>query len=128
MNGTPKVAEVFKALGDEHRLKMLEFIVRNDPNCCSTPNGICGCDLQAISGLAQATVSHHLKILSDAGLITGTKRGRWVYYHISEAGLAVARSALEGFDAPITSDPLPLKRTQKTRVPAPQTLSSAPSR
>ncbi len=128
MDDALKAADVFKALGDEHRLKMLEFIVRNDPNDCLTPNGICGCDLQAISGLAQATVSHHLKILSDAGLITGTKRGRWVYYQLSETGLAVARSALEGFSAPITSDLLSTKRTQKTRGRTLPTLRLAVNR
>ena len=95
MTALPNPAEVFKALGDEQRLKMLDFIARNDASCCVTQHGVCACDLQVVSGLSQPTVSHHLKILTDAGLITASKRGRWVYYALSHHGSSIARAALE---------------------------------
>lgn len=82
--------EVFKALGDEHRLKIVEFLATGDPTCCSTGEGICGCDVQDIIGLSQATVSHHMKVLTQAGLVTSEKRGRWVYYQLSPEGFQVA--------------------------------------
>lgn len=95
MSAAPTPAEVFKALGDQQRLMMLSFIARSDSSCCVTQHGVCACDLQVVSGLSQPTVSHHLKILTDAGLITATKRGRWVYYALSHTGPHVARVALE---------------------------------
>ena len=95
MSAAPTPAEVFKALGDPQRLAMLTFIARNDSSCCVTLHGVCACDLQLSSGLSQPTVSHHLKILTDAGLVTATKRGRWVYYALSHHGSSIARAALE---------------------------------
>ena len=95
MSAAPTPAEVFKALGDQQRLMMLSFIARSDSSCCLTKHGVCACDLQVVSGLSQPTVSHHLKILADAGLITATKRGRWVYYALSHQGSSIARAALE---------------------------------
>ena len=99
MSVAPTPAEVFKALGDPQRLAMLEFIARNDASCCVTLHGVCACDLQLSSGLSQPTVSHHLKILTDAGLITATKRGRWVHYALSHHGSSIARAALEQLHA-----------------------------
>lgn len=95
MSAAPTPAEVFKALGDQQRLRMLAFIARNDASCCVTPHGVCACDLQVMSGLSQPTVSHHLKILCDAELITATKQGKWVYYALSPAGSKIAHTALK---------------------------------
>ncbi|MBB6097360.1 ArsR family transcriptional regulator [Deinobacterium chartae] len=89
-----ETADVFKALGDEHRLKILHFLATRDPACCSTGAGICGCDLQDLTGLAQPTVSHHMKLLLSAGLVTGEKRGKWTYYTLSARGLEVARQGI----------------------------------
>ena len=95
MSAAPTPAEVFKALGDQQRLRMLAFIARNDASCCVTSHGVCACDLQMMSGLSQPTVSHHLKILCDAGLITATKQGKWVYYALSHTGSNIAHTALK---------------------------------
>ncbi len=100
MSADPTPAEVFRALGDQQRLTMLAFIARNDVSCCVTQHGVCACDLQRSSGLSQPTVSHHLKILSDAGLITATKRGRWVHYALNRTGQGIARTALEQLHTP----------------------------
>jgi ArsR family transcriptional regulator, arsenate/arsenite/antimonite-responsive transcriptional repressor len=89
-------ADVFRALGDEHRLRILDFIARGDPRCCSTSHGICGCDVKNAIGLAQATVSHHLKILLEAQLISAEKHGRWVRYQLTVSGANIAQTMLEG--------------------------------
>jgi ArsR family transcriptional regulator len=64
------LARGFAALADPVRLKLLSLI--------ADAGAICSCDLTGPLGKAQPTVSHHTKILTDAGLITGDKQGRWV--------------------------------------------------
>src|ERR671928_226568 len=66
----------FAVLADPVRLRLLSLIA-------SVPAGeACVCELVDPLGRSQPTVSHHLKILADAGLITGDKRGRWVWYRV----------------------------------------------
>ncbi len=90
-------AELFKALGDEQRLNILNFVATADPACCSTGRGICACDIIETTGLAQATVSHHMKILAEAQLITAEKRGRWVYYNLNQEGFRQAQALLQAY-------------------------------
>lgn len=92
-----KPTDIFKALGDEHRLKILQFIATGDPACCSTGEGICACDIIDEVGLAQPTVSHHMKILVDAQLVRGEKRGRWVYYSLNQEGFRQAQAFLQPY-------------------------------
>jgi ArsR family transcriptional regulator len=75
-------AVLFKALGDPHRLTILATLARAD-------NEVCVCDFTSALPLNQPTVSHHLKILRDADLVTCERRGTWVYYRL--AGDARAR-------------------------------------
>lgn len=70
------LAKVFKAVADPTRLRLLSIIENADHG------EACVCDLTDPLGLAQPTVSHHLKILVEAGLLTHTKRGRWSYYAV----------------------------------------------
>lgn len=72
--------ERLKALADPSRLKILEFLLEPRADCCARNDGVCGCDFEALLGLSQPTVSHHLKILVAAGLLDVEKRGRWSYY------------------------------------------------
>jgi len=88
-------AQVFKALGDTHRLRALHFLATVDARCCSTGQGICTCDVQDLLGLSQPTTSHHMKILVDAGLVDAEKRGKWTYYTLSARGMLIARTALD---------------------------------
>lgn len=68
------LARDFSALGDPVRLRLLSMLA-------SAPAGeACVCELVEPLDRSQPTVSHHLKVLADAGLITGEKRGRWVWY------------------------------------------------
>ena len=69
-----EVALRLKALADPVRLRLLSLIL-------AAPTGeACNCDLAPAVGLSDATVSHHLKALREAGLIVGDKRGTWIYY------------------------------------------------
>jgi ArsR family transcriptional regulator len=78
-------AELFKALGDPARVRIVNLLAAND-------EPVCVCELIAPLGLAQATVSHHLKKLTDAGLLDREERGKWAYFSINSE--AMARVAL----------------------------------
>jgi ArsR family transcriptional regulator len=70
------LATIFKALGDPGRLRLLSFLA-------AQPGGeACVCNLTGPLGLTQPTVSHHLKVLSDAGLLERERRGTWMYYRL----------------------------------------------
>jgi len=88
------MADVFKALGDPHRLKALRFLASATPDCCQGLDGVCACDLVNHLGLAQPTVSHHMRLLTQAGLVTATKRGRWVHYALSAEGFQRVQTLL----------------------------------
>jgi ArsR family transcriptional regulator len=71
-----QLARRFQALADPARLRLLSLIA-------AAPEAeICGCDLIEPLAKSQPTISHHLKVLSDAGLVTGERQGRWVWYRI----------------------------------------------
>jgi ArsR family transcriptional regulator, arsenate/arsenite/antimonite-responsive transcriptional repressor len=57
---------------------------------------ICSCDLEQPLGKSQPTVSHHTKVLVEAGLLIGEKRGRWVWWRVDERRLAEVRKTLGG--------------------------------
>lgn len=83
------VARLLKAVADPVRLQILG-IVR-----CSPRQEVCACDLPTPLGLTQPTVSHHLKVLTDAGLLTRERRGQWAWFTLAPDRLALARRALE---------------------------------
>jgi ArsR family transcriptional regulator len=83
------LAGAFKVLADPVRLRLLSLIA-------SSPEGeMCACDLVAPVDRSQPTVSHHLSILADAGLLERTQRGKWAWFRIRPERLAVLRRALE---------------------------------
>lgn len=69
-----ELAHLLKAIADPVRLRLLSLIQAHDGG------EACVCDLTAPIGLTQPTVSHHLKVLLDAGLVTRSRRGTWAYY------------------------------------------------
>ena len=75
------LADGFAALGDPVRLKLFSLIA------AAGTNETCACSLVKPIGRSQPTVSHHLKVLREAGLITSTKRGVWVWYSINQQRL-----------------------------------------
>lgn len=81
-----QLARVFKALADPTRVRLVSLIA------ASPDREACICDLVAPVGLSQPTVSHHMKLLAEAGLVTRAQRGKWAYYRIvPDALAAVAR-------------------------------------
>ena len=83
-----KRALVFKALADPNRLRLLSIVK------ASTGGEACVCDLTEPLDLGQPTVSHHLKILVDAGLLDRDKRGTWAYYSLVPGALDRAAALL----------------------------------
>ncbi len=89
---TTEAAELaggFSALADPVRLRALSIIA-------ASPEGeVCVCDFVAPLGKSQPTVSHHLKILSEAGLVQSERRGKWVWYSLNRERLSELRAAID---------------------------------
>lgn len=86
--GARTLAAAFKVLGDPGRLRLLSLIAAHDGG------EACVCDLIEPLGLSQPTVSHHLKVLFDAGLLERERRGPWVFYRLAPGRLDSLREAL----------------------------------
>jgi ArsR family transcriptional regulator len=82
------LARVLKALADPIRLRVVSLIA-------SSPNEeVCACDFPEVLGRTQSTMSHHLGLLVDAGLLTREQRGKWAWFRLNEAQLDSVRAAL----------------------------------
>ena len=79
--------KVMKALSDPNRVKLLKMLQRRE---------MCVCEIQAALGIAQPTVSKHLKVLEGAGLVGRKKDGLWVNYHLSNGGSSPYAASLLG--------------------------------
>jgi ArsR family transcriptional regulator len=83
------LAKGFTALADPVRLRVLSILA-------AAPEGeVCVCDFVEPLGKSQPTVSHHLKILSEAGLVSGERRTKWVWYSLNRDRLAALRAAID---------------------------------
>jgi ArsR family transcriptional regulator len=82
-----QMAEAFKALGHPVRLQILDLLSQEGAQLCS-------CDLERHFNLTQPTISHHLRTLREAGLITSHTRGVWVHHHINPSALSALRLLL----------------------------------
>ncbi len=82
------LARDFAVLADPVRLRLLSLLASADTG------EVCVCDLVTPLGRSQPTISHHLKVLVEAGLISGEKRGRWVWYRVVRDRLAELRGVL----------------------------------
>jgi ArsR family transcriptional regulator, arsenate/arsenite/antimonite-responsive transcriptional repressor len=84
-----RIALGFSALGDPVRLQILSMLA-------AAPAGeICVCNFVEPLRKSQGTVSHHLKILTEAGLVLGERRGKWVWYSLNRQGLNDLRAAIQ---------------------------------
>ena len=83
---TARTAELFHALSDQIRVQVVRLLQNGER---------CVCELMAELGLAQSRLSWHLKTLSDAGIITGRREGRWNYYSLNADAIAEARGLLD---------------------------------
>src|ERR1017187_8574260 len=83
----------FTALADPVRLQVLSILA-------ASPEGeVCVCDFVEPLGKSQPTISHHMKILSDAGLVQGDRRGKWVWYSLNRERLGQLKAAIDSQDA-----------------------------
>ena len=80
-----RTALVFKALCDENRIRILKLLCGGEK---------CACKLLEELNISQSTLSHHMKILCDSGLVTGRKEGTWMHYSISSEGAQAAKELL----------------------------------
>src|SRR5258708_33777158 len=87
------LADAFKALADPTRVAIV--------NRLSMASAVCVCDLTAAFRLSQPTISHHLRILRDAGLIDVERRGTWAYYRLLPQGGAPPRRAVGAIPRPL---------------------------
>lgn len=81
------IASAFAALADPVRLRLLAHIA-------AAGDEVCACELTAVVNRSQSTVSHHMKILHEAGLVTREKRGLWVWYRVVPKRLDALRAVL----------------------------------
>ncbi len=92
------LARMFKALGDPARLRLLSLVASH------AGGEACVCDLSVSFDLSQPTISHHLKVLRETGLLQCERRGTWVYYRVVPSALAQLSAVLGSTD--LTTAPL----------------------
>ncbi|MBE0416148.1 MAG: helix-turn-helix transcriptional regulator [Coriobacteriia bacterium] len=93
--------EAFKALASAPRREILRLLgdaggTATDKTCCA-PREVCACKLAEELGLAASTISHHMTVLRDAGLVHARKGGQWVYYSLDREALHAVAEAIESF-------------------------------
>ncbi len=81
-----KTAIIFKAFCDENRIRILKLLCTGEK---------CGCRLLEELNVTQPTLSHHMKILCDSGIVVGRKEGKWTHYSISTEGAEYATKCLK---------------------------------
>lgn len=80
--------KIFKAFCDEKRLIILEMLKSGEK---------CACKLLEELEIGQSTLSHHMKILCDSGVVSARKDGKWSYYSINEPGVEIARKLIDSY-------------------------------
>jgi ArsR family transcriptional regulator len=83
-----ELARVLGALADPVRLRLLSLV--------ASQSEVCSCNLEAPLAKSQPTISHHTRVLAEAGLLMGEKRGRWTWWRVDPDRLAAVRTALGG--------------------------------
>jgi len=107
-------AAIFKALGDPQRLRVLHLLAHPPVNACAAPGSVCACDISTHLGLSQPTVSHHMRLLVQAGLVQATRRGKWTVYTLHAPGIEAAQALL----SPLRSAATPAPGSPPQGVPA----------
>ena len=80
------IADVFKAFCDERRIEILILLSDGEK---------CACKLLEELVIGQSTLSHHMKILCDSGIVIGRKEGKWIHYSISSEGINIAKELMK---------------------------------
>lgn len=79
------IAVIFKAFCDENRIRILQLLLDGEK---------CACKLLEALNITQPTLSHHMKILCDSGIVSGRKDGKWMHYSLSDEGIKAAQKYL----------------------------------
>ena len=82
-----ELAKAFAALADPVRLRLVNLV--------AAAGEVCSCDLEGPLGKSQPTISHHTKVLADAGILHGEKRGRWMWWSVDRKRVRALRDALK---------------------------------
>lgn len=91
-----EIAKVFKAFYDERRIEILKLLLSGEK---------CACKLLEELNIGQSTLSHHMRILCDSGVVAGRKDGKWTYYSIDKEGSEKARQLLNSITNLESNDP-----------------------
>ena len=83
-------ALIFKAFCDENRIRILNLLRGGEK---------CACRLLEEMSISQPTLSHHMKLLCDSGIVVGRKEGKWMHYRLSPEGIQIAKDYLTGLTA-----------------------------
>ena len=83
---TKDIATMFKAMGDENRIRILWILYKGET---------CARDILEKLEISQPTLSHHMKVLCDSGIVTSSKKGKWVYYSLCREGIDLLRNGFE---------------------------------
>ncbi|MBP1563170.1 MAG: helix-turn-helix transcriptional regulator [Oscillospiraceae bacterium] len=81
-----EIATIFKAFCDENRIRILLLLLDGEK---------CACRLLEEMNITQPTLSHHMKILCDSGIVVGRKDGKWIHYSLSDEGIEKAQKFIE---------------------------------
>ncbi len=84
-NDSKTTATIFKAFCDENRINILQLLIGGEK---------CACRLLEAMEITQPTLSHHMKILTDSGIVKARKEGKWMYYSLSDEGIEKAQEYL----------------------------------
>lgn len=93
-----QITVIFKAFCDENRVQILKLLQGGER---------CACELLEEMSLSQPTLSHHMKILCDSGMVSGRKIGKWMYYTISKEGAELAKTCIDELTAVTPQAPSP---------------------
>ena len=85
-----QITVIFKALCDENRVQIFSLLQNGE---------LCACHILEELNLSQPTLSHHMKVLCDSGLVVGRKEGKWMHYSISQEGAMIAMDCLKEITA-----------------------------
>ncbi|HEY6253170.1 MAG TPA: metalloregulator ArsR/SmtB family transcription factor [Candidatus Angelobacter sp.] len=94
--GEKQLVHALKAIGDPTRLKILRILKLRGRCSIGKPVGMCACDIEEQVKLSQPTVSHHMAVLTKAGLVRAEKQGLWRWYQRNEKSLKELAQAIKG--------------------------------
>src|SRR5215469_11812605 len=91
-----QLVDALKAIGDPTRLKILRILKQRGRCSIGKPVGMCACDIEEQVKLSQPTVSHHMAVLTKAGLVRAEKQGLWRWYQRNEKSLKELAQTIKG--------------------------------